>query len=73
LSYSGGHPEGLEAFANIYRNFLALTLGCKLDGTEPTPEMLDFCRRWIKRMAFIDNAVYHHNRIKNGPLRFVIK
>src|SRR6476659_1519090 len=38
----GGHPEGyLEAFANIYRNF-ALTLSHKIDGTEPTAEILDF-------------------------------
>ena len=55
----GGHPEGyLEAFANIYRNF-ALTLGCKLDGTEPTPEMLDFpsVEDGVRGMAFIDNVV----------------
>src|SRR5690554_1213945 len=37
-----GHPEGLlGAFANIYRNF-ALTVSAKLEGREPTPEMLDF-------------------------------
>ena len=55
----GGHPEGyLEAFANIYRNF-ALTLGAKIDGTEPTPEMLDFpgVEDGIRGMAFIDNVV----------------
>ena len=55
----GGHPEGyLEAFANIYRNF-ALTLGCKLDGIEPTPEMLDFpsVKDGVRGMAFIDNVV----------------
>lgn len=55
----GGHPEGyLEAFANIYRNF-ALTLGCKLDGIEPTPEMLDFpsVEDGVRGMAFIDNVV----------------
>ena len=55
----GGHPEGyLEAFANIYRNF-ALTLSCKLDGTEPTPEMLDFpsVEDGLRGMAFIDNVV----------------
>jgi len=55
----GGHPEGyLEAFANIYRNF-ALTLGCKLDGKEPTPEMLDFpsVEDGLRGMAFIDNVV----------------
>jgi predicted dehydrogenase len=55
----GGHPEGyLEAFANIYRNF-ALTLGCKLDGIEPTPEMLDFpsVEDGVRGMAFIENVV----------------
>lgn len=55
----GGHPEGyLEAFATIYKNF-ALTLNCKLDGTEPTPEMLDFpsVADGIRGMAFIDTVV----------------
>lgn len=55
----GGHPEGyLEAFANIYRNF-ALTLGAKMDGKEPTAEMLDFpgVEDGIRGMAFIDNVV----------------
>ena len=55
----GGHPEGyLEAFANIYRNF-ALTLSCKIDGTTPTAEMLDFpgVEDGIRGMAFIDNVV----------------
>jgi predicted dehydrogenase len=54
-----GHPEGyLEAFANIYRNF-ALTLSCKIDGKQPTPEMLDFpsVEDGIRGMAFIDNVV----------------
>lgn len=55
----GGHPEGyLEAFGNIYRNF-ALTIGAKLDGKEPTAEMLDFpgVEDGIRGMAFIDNVV----------------
>jgi hypothetical protein len=55
----GGHPEGyLEAFANIYRNF-ALTLGAKMDGKEPSAEMLDFpgVEDGIRGMAFIDNVV----------------
>jgi len=55
----GGHPEGyLEAFANIYRNF-ALTLGCKIDGTQPSAEMLDFpgIEDGLRGMAFIDNVV----------------
>ena len=55
----GGHPEGyLEAFANIYRNS-ALTLSAKIDGTTPTPEMLDFpnTNDGLRGMAFIDNVV----------------
>ncbi len=55
----GGHPEGyLEAFGNIYRNF-ALTLSAKIDGTEPTKEMLDFpsVDEGVRGMAFIDNVV----------------
>ncbi|HTE25517.1 Gfo/Idh/MocA family protein [Flavitalea sp.] len=55
----GGHPEGyLEAFGNIYRNF-ALTLGAKMDGTEPTTEMLDFPRveDGIRGMGFINTVV----------------
>ena len=55
----GGHPEGyLEAFANIYRNF-ALTLGCKIDGKQPSAEMLDFpgIEDGLRGMAFIDNVV----------------
>jgi predicted dehydrogenase len=55
----GGHPEGyLEAFGNIYRNF-ALTLSAKIDGVQPTKEMLDFPRvdEGVRGMAFIDNVV----------------
>ncbi|WP_336514741.1 Gfo/Idh/MocA family oxidoreductase [Pollutibacter soli] len=55
----GGHPEGyLEAFGNIYKNF-ALTLSARIDGTTPTPEMLDFpgVEDGIRGMAFIDNVV----------------
>jgi len=54
-----GHPEGyLEAFANIYRN-LASTLRAKLDGQEPTAEMLDFpgVEEGVRGMAFIENVV----------------
>jgi predicted dehydrogenase len=54
-----GHPEGyLEAFANIYRNF-ALTLKSKLEGKEPTAEMLDFpgVTEGVRGMAFIENVV----------------
>jgi predicted dehydrogenase len=59
----GGHPEGyLEAFANIYRNF-SLTLLSKLDGKEPTKEMLDFpgVDDGIRGMAFIENVVASGN------------
>ena len=55
----GGHPEGyLEAFGNIYRNF-ALSLQAKLNGQEPSKEMMDFPKveEGIRGMAFIDNVV----------------
>jgi len=55
----GGHPEGyLEAFANIYRNF-AWTVMAKMDGKEPSPEMLDFpgVEDGIRGMQFIDTVV----------------
>lgn len=55
----GGHPEGyLEAFANIYRNF-ALSLSAKINGEQPTKEMLDYPRveEGVRGMAFIDNVV----------------
>ena len=55
----GGHPEGyLEAFGNIYRNF-ALTISSKIEGRQPTPEMLDFptVEEGVRGMAFIDNVV----------------
>jgi predicted dehydrogenase len=55
----GGHPEGyLEAFANIYRNF-ALSLMCKLQGKEPSAEILDYPKveDGVRGMAFIDNVV----------------
>ncbi len=55
----GGHPEGyLEAFANIYRNFAA-TVIARIDGIEPTSEMLDFpgVKDGIRGMQFIDTMV----------------
>jgi len=55
----GGHPEGyLEAFGNIYRNF-AQSLMCRMEGKEPTAEMLDYPRveEGVRGMAFIDNVV----------------
>lgn len=55
----GGHPEGyLEAFANIYRNFV-LTLQTRLQGGTPTEAMLDFpnVEDGVRGMAFIENTV----------------
>jgi len=55
----GGHPEGyLEAFANIYKNFV-LTLSAKIEGTTPSKEALDFpgVDDGIRGMAFIDTVV----------------
>jgi len=54
-----GHPEGfIEAFANIYRNF-ALTIRCKIEGTKPKPEYMDFptVSDGVRGMAFIDTLV----------------
>ncbi|REG97944.1 putative dehydrogenase [Flavobacterium aquicola] len=54
-----GHPEGyLEAFGNLYKNF-ALTLQSKLEGKEPTAEMLDFptVKDGVRGMAFIENVI----------------
>jgi predicted dehydrogenase len=54
-----GHPEGyLEAFANLYKNF-ALTLQSKLEGKEPTTNMLDFptAEDGVRGMAFIENVI----------------
>jgi len=36
-----------------------LTLGCKIEGIQPTPEMLDFpsIEDGVRGMAFIDNVV----------------
>lgn len=54
-----GHPEGyLEAFGNLYKNF-ALTLQAKLEGKEPTADMLDFptAKDGVRGMAFIENVI----------------
>jgi predicted dehydrogenase len=59
----GGHPEGyLEAFANIYKNF-AHTLMARMEGKEPTKEMLDFpgIEDGVRGMAFIENVVASAN------------
>jgi len=55
----GGHPEGyLEAFANLYRNF-ALAVAARLDGSIPSPEVLDFpsATDGVRGMAFVENVV----------------
>ena len=54
-----GHPEGyLEAFGNLYKSF-ALTLQSKLEGKEPTANMLDFptVTDGVRGMAFIENVI----------------
>jgi predicted dehydrogenase len=54
-----GHPEGfIEAFANVYRNFL-LSLGARLEGRDPDPEHLDFptVQDGVRGMAFITAVV----------------
>jgi predicted dehydrogenase len=54
-----GHPEGyLEAFGNIYRNF-AKVVQAKLDGSEPSPEYLDFptVHDGVRGMRFIDAVI----------------
>lgn len=59
----GGHPEGyLEAFGNIYHNF-AWALLSKLEGKEPSKEMLDFpgVDDGIRGMAFIESVVASGN------------
>jgi len=58
-----GHPEGLlEAFANIYRNFV-LTVSARLNGETPTAEMLDFPQvdEGVRGMAFVDKVVESNN------------
>jgi predicted dehydrogenase len=54
-----GHPEGyLEAFANLYRNFI-LTIRAKASGEKPNDEWLDFPGpdSGVRGMAFIENVV----------------
>ena len=55
----GGHPEGyIEAFANIYRNFI-LTLRARANGETPRPEELDFptVRDGVRGLQFIETMV----------------
>lgn len=54
-----GHPEGyLEAFANIYRNFVS-TIDKVSAGEKPSEEMLDFptSEDGVRGMAFIEHVV----------------
>jgi predicted dehydrogenase len=54
-----GHPEGfIEAFANIYRNYL-MVLRAHLAHQEPLPEHLDFpgISDGVRGMAFIETVV----------------
>ncbi|MFC1693259.1 Gfo/Idh/MocA family protein [Candidatus Latescibacterota bacterium] len=54
-----GHPEGfIEAFANIYRNFI-LALKSRLNGRDPKPEYMDFpsVKDGVRGMAFIETVV----------------
>jgi predicted dehydrogenase len=67
----GGHPEGfIEAFANIYRNFI-LALKSRLDGKEPKPEYLDFptVKDGVRGMAFIETVV-EASRSENKWMKF---
>lgn len=54
-----GHPEGyLEAFANLYRNFV-LTVRARINGQNPQPEWLDFpgVEEGVRGMTFIDKVI----------------
>lgn len=54
-----GHPEGyLEAFANLYRNFI-LTVRATINKEKPKPEWLDFTgvEEGVRGMAFIENVI----------------
>lgn len=54
-----GHPEGyLEAFANLYRNFVA-TVRARENGEQPSAEMLDFpsIEEGLRGMAFIEQVI----------------
>jgi predicted dehydrogenase len=54
-----GHPEGyLEAFANIYRNFI-LTVKAKMENKQPKAEWLDFpgIDDGLRGMQFIETVV----------------
>lgn len=55
----GGHPEGyIEAFSNIYSNFVA-TVRAKAEGRTPTPYELDFpsVEDGVRGLQFIETMV----------------
>jgi predicted dehydrogenase len=55
----GGHPEGyLEAFGNIYRNFI-MTINGQIAGKQVNTEVVEFpsIREGIRGMAFIETVV----------------
>ena len=58
-SGTGDFNVNLNGNAIVAERNFALTLGCKIDGTQPTPEMLDFpsVEDGLRGMAFIDNVV----------------
>jgi hypothetical protein len=50
-----------------------LTLSAKLEGKEPTEQMLDFCRRWCTWNGFIENVIASGKSDQNGlSLKFKI-
>ncbi|MDB5230164.1 MAG: oxidoreductase [Chitinophagaceae bacterium] len=54
-----GHPEGyLEAFANLYRNFI-LCVQAQLSNGQPKPEWLDFpkAEEGVRGMLFIEKVI----------------
>lgn len=54
-----GHPEGyLEAFANLYRNFIS-TIRARANGQTASEEMLDFPSvvQGVRGMAFIEHVI----------------
>ncbi|MET0637449.1 MAG: Gfo/Idh/MocA family oxidoreductase [Chitinophagaceae bacterium] len=65
----GGHPEGyLEAFANLYRNFV-LTVMAKMGGKPVDPALVEFpsATEGVRGMAFIDTVV----KSNEGELKWV--
>ena len=68
-----GHPEGyLEAFANLYRNFV-LTVRAKMNAEKPKEEWLDFpgTEDGVRGMAFIENVVAS-GKSKEKWMEFVV-